>query len=153
MSNNHIKPTIGRIVYYRGKDGDTRAAIIAAVNGDFNVSLFVIPKEITDTEIGHYASVTHADPEVEPGCFPSWHWMPYQKEQAAKQVEAASTAIGGVVGRDYDPAAEQAYIQRHQREQALHPAVSSRGTHADAADILEAAGKFFAFMQDGSVIR
>lgn len=150
MTTTHIKPTIGRIVYYRGKDGETRAAIVTAVNGDFNLNLFVFPREITDSDLGVYANVTHADPEIEPGCFPSWHWMPYQKEQAAKQVEAASTSVGQLVGNTYDPAEQQAYIQRHQRETAMHMAITAREGGATTGEVLEAAAQFLAFMQGGA---
>lgn len=153
MTTTHIKPTIGRIVYYRGKDGETRAAIVTAVNGDFNLNLFVFPQEIKDADMGLYANVTHADPEIEPGCFPSWHWMPYQKEQAAKHAgatEAATGGIGGVSGSTYDPAEQQAYIQRHQREQALHLAISTRQQHETTADVLDNAAKLLSFMQGGA---
>lgn len=94
MSTTHITPTPGRIVWYRGADGKIRAAIIAAVNGDFNLNLYVIPLDGMDTDSAMKENVTHADPEQEPGCVPSWHWMPYQIEQAksadARQLAAAT---------------------------------------------------------------
>jgi hypothetical protein len=79
-----IKPSIGRIVWYRGADGEIRAAIVTRVNSDFNVNLRVFGHSANDTDCGVIDSVTHADPEQEPGSFPSWHWMPYQKAQAAR---------------------------------------------------------------------
>ncbi len=81
---SHITPTIGRIVWYRGADGEIRAAIVTRVNGDFNVNLRVFGHSLSDTECGVVDNVTHADPEQEADCFPSWHWMPYQKAQAEK---------------------------------------------------------------------
>lgn len=91
--STHIKPTIGRIVYYRGADGKIRAAIVTGVNGDFNLNLYVFPLNGGDADCCVKESVTHADPEQEPGCFPSWHWMPYQKEQAAKRATSGTVEL------------------------------------------------------------
>lgn len=146
MSTNHITPTTGRIVYFRGSDGNIRAAIVTAVHGDYCVNLRSFGIDAKDSEVGQHDSVTHADPEQEPGCFPSWHWMPYQKEQAAKHA-ATNENVGGVVGGEYD---EKAYIQRHQREQALHLAISARAGGEDPDAILKAAAQFLAFMQGGA---
>ncbi|MEH6435795.1 hypothetical protein [Massilia sp. DD77] len=88
MSTTHITPTIGRIVWYRGKDNVVRAAIVTAVHGRFSVNLRVFGIDPEDEEAYTHTNVTHADPEQEPGCFPSWHWMPYQKQQAEKQADA-----------------------------------------------------------------
>jgi hypothetical protein len=79
-----IEPTIGRIVYYRGQDGAIRPAIVVGVNGTFNLDLFVFGQNGMDTDCCFKGHVTHADPDVEPGCVPSWHWMPYQIGQAKK---------------------------------------------------------------------
>ena len=87
-----IKPTLGRIVWYRGEDGEFRAAIVVGLNSDFNVNLHVFGHYAGDTQCGAIDSVTHADPEQEPLCFPSWHWMPYQIEQAKKQASAVLAA-------------------------------------------------------------
>jgi hypothetical protein len=76
-------PTIGRIVLYRGKDGDIRPAIVTKVHGPLCLSLFVFPTGITDSESCFRSSITHAQPDQEPECFPSWHWMPYQIQTAA----------------------------------------------------------------------
>lgn len=92
MSTTTIEPTIGRVVYYRGADGATRPAILTGVNGAFNVNLHVFGLHSTDTEYGHHESVTHADPEQEPGCLQSWHWMPYQIGQAKKAATELSRA-------------------------------------------------------------
>jgi hypothetical protein len=92
MSMTHITPTIGRIVWYRGADGSVRAAIVAAVNGPFNLNLHVFGLNSVDIEAGYRSAVTHADPEQEPGCFPSWHWMPYQKQQAEKHANEVARA-------------------------------------------------------------
>jgi len=101
-----IKPTLGRIVWYRGEDGEFRAAIVVGVNSDFNVNLQVLGHHAGDTQCGPMDSVTHADPEQEPLCFPSWHWMPYQVEQAKKAeamlpashpVQQLANAVGGTL--------------------------------------------------------
>jgi len=94
MSTTHIKPTLGRIVWYRGEDGEFRAAIIVGVNGDFNVNLYVFGYTASDAQHGLMESVTHADPEQEPLCFPSWGWMPYQVEQAKKHASVGQTGAG-----------------------------------------------------------
>lgn len=74
-----IIPTIGRVVLFRDEANVIRPAIITGVNGPLNVDLHVLGP------IGRtiWPNVTEADPAQEPGCFPSWHWMPYQKQQAA----------------------------------------------------------------------
>lgn len=89
-----ITPTIGRIVLYRGKDKRTRPAIVTESHGVHCVDLHVFQKESGDPEHGPMVNVTHADPIEEPGCFPSWHWMPYQKQQhaAGTSVHAAPAA-------------------------------------------------------------
>ncbi len=84
MSTTHITPTPGRIVWYRGADGEIRPAIVIKGNGTFNADLYVFPLNASDVDNGLKRTVTHADPEQEPACYPSWHWMPYQKQQAEK---------------------------------------------------------------------
>lgn len=76
-------PTVGRIVLYRGKDGVARPAIVTHVHSQFCINLFAFPAGTPEEEAyegipGLRTSVTHAQPDQEPGCFPSWHWMPYQ---------------------------------------------------------------------------
>lgn len=78
-------PTIGRIVYYRGRDGEIRAAIVTYVHGLFCINVNVFGRDSSDSEAGSHTSVTHAQPDDEPGCFPSWHWMPYQLQKAAEK--------------------------------------------------------------------
>lgn len=85
-----IAPSIGRIVWYRGKDGNVRAAIVTRVHGDFCLNLYVFGLDGLDVDCCMKEDVTHADPEQEPDCLPSWHWMPYQVEQAKRH--AASLA-------------------------------------------------------------
>ncbi len=89
----HPMPTIGRTVLYRGKDGRIRPAIVTHVWGEFCINLEVFRKDTQDTEGGVYTSVTHADPEQEPGCMPSWHWMDYQKAVHAGEIAAARHAL------------------------------------------------------------
>lgn len=101
---SHITPTIGRIVWYRGADGEIRPAIVTKGNGDYNADLYVFPLNPLDTDWGNKATVTHADPGQEPGCLQSWHWMPYQKQQAEKQAGHLASAdqpkiIGGAIAR------------------------------------------------------
>ena len=93
-----IEPTVGRIVLYRGVDGCTRAAIVAAVHGPFLVNLQVFGLTHLDPIAGYKENITHADRELEKGCVNSWDWMPYQKGQAAKteQAEAAAAALSAV---------------------------------------------------------
>lgn len=76
-------PTIGRIVLHRGADQQVRPAIVTHVWGPMCLNLHVFGKDSSDPHAGIHTSVTHAEPEEEPGCFPSWHWMPYQKQQVA----------------------------------------------------------------------
>ena len=77
-----IMPTVGRIVLFRGSDGGIRPAIVTAVHGVFCVNVNVFGSHGNDADAGVRCSVTHADPEQEPACFPSWHWMPYQIQKA-----------------------------------------------------------------------
>lgn len=116
MSTTHITPTIGRIVYYRGADGVTRAAIVTAVHGPFSVNLYVFPAAAIDpVMMGTHENVTHADPEQEPGCLNSWHWMPYQKQQAEKnaQVDQLAAHASMVKESGWNPGdASEAAIER-----------------------------------------
>jgi hypothetical protein len=87
----HIMPTIGRIVYHRGSDGQIRPAIVTHVWGEFCINAMVFPKDSSDKEAGIKTSLTHADPAQEPGCLNSWHWMPYQIATAKTAVILAPT--------------------------------------------------------------
>jgi hypothetical protein len=98
--SKHIEPTIGRSVWYRGKDNAIRAAIITHVWSLFLVNLQVFGKDQNDTEAGIHTSVTHGDIEHEPSCCPSWSWMPYQKGQAAKTEQLEQKLCSGSVGCD-----------------------------------------------------
>ena len=82
--SNHVTPSIGRIVWYRGQDNIVRAAIVTHVWSQFLINLHAFGKDQNDPEAGIHTSVTHGDIENEPSCCPSWSWMPYQKIQAAK---------------------------------------------------------------------
>lgn len=92
--SNHVTPTIGRIVWYRGKDNQVRAAIVAAVHGVFCLNLFVFGLSANDMDCGYKTEVTHGDINDEPGCYPSWSWMPYQKGQAAKTEQLEQKQVG-----------------------------------------------------------
>lgn len=101
--STHITPTPGRIVWYRGADGEIRPAIVTKGNGPFNADLYVFPLASSDRDCGHKGTVTHADPEQEPGCLSSWHWMPYQKQQAEKHATEVARA-DEPKGREQTPA-------------------------------------------------
>ena len=77
-------PTIGRIVLFRGSDGEDRPAIVTHVWSDFCVNLYVFPKDSSDTNTGPRTSVTHIGPETneQPTTGPSWRWMPFQIQTA-----------------------------------------------------------------------
>jgi len=89
-----IAPSIGRIVWYRGKDGNVRAAIVTRVHGDFCLNLYVFGLDGLDVDCCMKEDVTHANPEQEPDCVPSWHWMPYQIEQAKKHASVGQNGAG-----------------------------------------------------------
>ena len=90
-------PTIGRIVLYRGRDNVARAAIITRVWGPLCLNLHVFGHDSHDTEAGFAASVTHAQPDQEPACFPSWHWMPYQIQTAGTRHADAPAAASELI--------------------------------------------------------
>ena len=93
MSTTHITPTTGRIVWYRGADGEIRPAIVIKGNGPYNADLYVFPLNASDADCGLKPTVTHADPEQEPGCLQSWHWMPYPVGQAKKADAEVARAV------------------------------------------------------------
>jgi hypothetical protein len=138
-----IEPTVGRIVWYRAEDGAIRAAIVVGVNSTFNLNLHVFGYSSSDLVAGMKDSVTHADPDIEPGCKPSWHWMPYQKQRAEKHATEAVLAdepkVGGqLVGNGLNPhfggrfEGETAEQARDRRATAASPA--SDTTTAAAVD-------------------
>jgi hypothetical protein len=71
-----ITPTIGRIVLYKGKDGETRPAIVSHAWGQNTVNIHVFGKHSADTEAGVKTSAVHGEGEGQ------WSWMPYQKQTA-----------------------------------------------------------------------
>lgn len=92
MSDTFITPTPGRIVWYRGADGEVRPAIVIKGYGLFSADLYVFPLNAGDGDCCFKPTVTHADPQQEPGCLQSWHWMPYQKQQAEKHASELARA-------------------------------------------------------------
>ena len=88
-STNPIKPTVGRIVYYKSAgsaDGTypsvERAAIVTNVHSDTCVDLCVF----NPTGLHFNQRVEYGDDPMQ------WHWMPYQMEQAAKkEIEVGGT--------------------------------------------------------------
>ncbi len=84
-----IKPTVGRVVWYRAHPEDHRksidaqpcAAIIAYVHSDELVNLMVIGHDGVAFSKADVTLVQEEGETVEAG----WcQWMPYQKGQAAK---------------------------------------------------------------------
>jgi hypothetical protein len=110
--SNHITPTIGRIVWYRGEDGNIRAAIVTAVHSNFSLNLYVFGSNKMDSDCCCKDNVTHADPEQEPGCFPSWHWMPYQKQQAASRASVGTASGSTTIGANLAQAGSDAAIEQ-----------------------------------------
>ncbi len=80
-----IKPTVGRILWYRpdGPFGPTQAAIVCGVNSDNNVNLSVFgiygegPKQ--------YQGILLSQDEESPPRGAYAQWMPFQVGQAARQ--------------------------------------------------------------------
>lgn len=140
----NIKPTLGRIVHYRGDDGEFRAAIISGVNGDFNVNLYVFPTSHADTDCGSKMNVTHADPEQEPLCFPSWGWMPYQVEQATKAEDREHDAKQLAVAESC--AIETSGLRAHAIDMALRtPGLDGQ------QDVIDAASAYMEFIKTGGL--
>ncbi|PWK05321.1 hypothetical protein [Tumebacillus permanentifrigoris] len=90
-----IHPTKGRNVYFNSPDGEYGntecASIITAVKSEDVVSLVVF------TTTGFY----HVIDCVRGQGANQWDWMPYQKEQAARQFEAAR--LVGTVAHQTEP--------------------------------------------------
>lgn len=139
MSTTHIKPTLGRIVWYRGEDGEFRAAIITGVNSDFNVNLNVFGHHASDVQCGPKDSVTHANPEKEPLCFPSWGWMPYQLDQAKKAEKS----------KDIDAVGRAEPDRSYLRAQAIEMALRTPNL-SDHHDVLEAALAYQLHIENGT---
>jgi hypothetical protein len=135
MSTTHITPTTGRIVWYRGADGEIRPAIVIKGNGPFNADLYAFPLGFADADCCTKESVTHADPEQEPACFPSWHWMPYQLGQAKKAEEEQHAAKCQAITASHDYAAESL------RAQVLDMALRTPGLSGHH-DVLSAAAAY-----------
>jgi hypothetical protein len=141
MSTTHITPTPGRIVWYRGADGEIRPAIVTAVHGPFSINLNVFPSSSTDTMMcGARDSVTHADPEQEPSCLNSWHWMPYQKDQAKKAEDREHDA------KQLAVAADRAEDAKRMRAGVLDMALRTPGMLGHA-DVLTAAAAYQAHIE------
>lgn len=133
MTNPIIKPTVGRVVWYRLRDkddihmcrfntqGESRpdplTALIVGVETDRLVNLIVFD---TSGQMFPRKSVPLVqDGEPVSGCCAYCEWMPFQKGQAAKTEAAeknASTASGE-------------YRQRSQREQLEYALVSGAAPH------------------------
>lgn len=100
-------PTIGRIVLFRGSDGEDRPAIVTHVWSQFCVNLHVFGKDSRDTNHGISTSVTHIGPETNetPTTGPSWRWVPFQIQTAGTRHQdvPASTAAVPQVGPRITP--------------------------------------------------
>lgn len=76
-----IKPTVGRVVLYKGEFPETAAAIVVRVWSDTCVNLTVFdPSGCVHSR----TSVTLRQPEDEAPQGSFCEWMPYQQGQAAK---------------------------------------------------------------------
>lgn len=147
---NQITPTIGRIVYYRGSDGNIRPAIITGVNGPFNVDLYVFPIDSSDVRFGLMLKMTHADPEKEPGCLNSWHWMPDQIQQAERAEKQEDVKIeGNLLVPGYVGAAPHPNVTL--RADALMLAMQIYEHSGDHTLVLDAADAFHAYLVDGTL--
>ena len=80
-----IKPTLGRVVWYRASEHVVNAAIIAHVNEDGTVNLAVFNMFGEPYKEAHVI-VFQGDSGEEGFNIPRYHcgWMPYQKIAAAK---------------------------------------------------------------------
>lgn len=71
-------PKIGSDVLYRDANNHTYPAKVIAAYGPFNVDVVIFRQdpEPTMLPVQVYVArrVTHAQPDNEPGCYPSWHW-------------------------------------------------------------------------------
>lgn len=144
--SQHIEPTIGRSVWYRGKDNAIRAAIITRVWGAFIVNLQVFGMDENDTEAGIKTSVTHGDIHDEPSCCPSWSWMPYQKGQAAKTEQLEQKLFSGSVGCDKSDATKDAIIEQEIIDKGLiYPRVEK-----SRIDELMAQVRYFCHVVEGT---
>jgi hypothetical protein len=98
--NIMIKPTIGRVVWYRAKlldnshpkESPEQAAIVVKVHGDRMVNLVVFGHDGSMVPMTSVPLVQEGDEP--PFDFSYCEWMPYQKGQAAKTeaLEAAANA-------------------------------------------------------------
>ena len=77
-----IKPTIGRIVWFRTEDPEPLAAIVCKVNDDETINLAVFGDTGAFSQAHNVVLVQDEDKRnpVAGEC----EWMPYQKTQAAK---------------------------------------------------------------------
>lgn len=93
-----IKPTVGRIVWYRPgrhenighRVGEPLAALIAGVNSDGDVNLTV--SDVEGRTHSRFAVTLAQEGEAMDDNYAYCEWMPYQKGQAAK-TEAAERAL------------------------------------------------------------
>lgn len=83
--NITMKPTIGRLVYYKGLNGNEYAALVSQVNSDTCLGLHVFYPQSQPTFIAN----------VEQGYDDGqWDWMPYQKQQAVSTPVVTGDANG-----------------------------------------------------------
>lgn len=77
-------PRIGSDILYQDTNNRIYPAKVISTHGPFNVDAIVFrhQTEPVNSHVQLYTvrNVTHAQPETEPGCFPSWHW-PYESIQ------------------------------------------------------------------------
>jgi hypothetical protein len=79
-----IKPTVGRVVWYRYADNlQPNAAIVAFVHSDTLVNLAIFNEEGRMSEPGQTYITLYQGKGDRPS-YPYCEWMPYQQGQAAK---------------------------------------------------------------------
>ena len=100
-----IVPTIGRIVYYKKKNGDTLPAIVTKVHSDRCVNLEVFGMGVSERL---KTAVELCQPgDVNCPALPYCEWMPYQikKEYGSEsgEPEAGEEVISGEGDQEGDP--------------------------------------------------
>lgn len=132
-----IVPTVGRIVYFVAYKEPTpegraiiRPAIIVEVHSDECVSLEIFG----DPSCPYRSSVMHSDGGTN---LHTWHWMPFQKGQAAKTEEAEKKAET-LADQLYPAARSTITITKEQIDALLAAAVYTHTKMGDKTTVVHA---------------